>query len=92
MRDYKRPLVEPDPPGGVLINREPKVRDDRISGLTQDVSLHRIRVWIVEDHAEMIKTDNSPKRVGHTRQQASQVGAARERTRQGDNRLIDVGS
>jgi hypothetical protein len=31
--DYQWPLVEPNPPGWILIDRKPKVADNRISGL-----------------------------------------------------------
>ena len=53
-RDYEWLLVQPYPTGGILIDRQPKARDDGIAGRIQNVPLHRVAVRIVQDHPDMV--------------------------------------
>jgi hypothetical protein len=66
MRDHERLLVQPYPSSRVLVDRQPKACDDWIAGLIQNVPLHHVSVWIVQDQPHMIETDNPAKGRGYT--------------------------
>jgi len=59
MRDHERLLVEPYPSGRVLVDRQPKARDDGIARLIQNVPVHGVSVVIMKNQADMIEADNS---------------------------------
>src|SRR5271165_1270403 len=73
-------LVQPYPTRGILVDRQPKARDDGIAGLIQNVPLHGVAVGIVQNHPKMIEDDDAAKRLGYAREQTSQVRAAGDRT------------
>jgi len=76
--EYQWPLVEPNPPGWILIDRKPKVADNRISRLVQYVPLHGVGVGLVQNKPEVIKVDNPAKRLGYSLEEAPQVRSAGE--------------
>ena len=86
--DYEWLLVQPYPTGRILVDRQPKARDDGIAGLIQNVPLHGVAVGIVQNQPDMIKADDSAKRFGYAREQTSQVSAAGDRTRERHHSLI----
>ena len=87
--DYQRLLVDPYPTGRILVDRQPKARDDGIAGLIQNVPLHGVYVGIVQNQPEVIKPDNAAKGFGHAREEAPQISAAGDGTRERDHRLIE---
>ena len=54
------------------------------------MTLHRVVLGIVQSQANVVEADDSPNPTPHTREQAFQVTAAGDRTRERDNRLIDL--
>src|SRR5579871_452454 len=52
--------------------------------------LHRIAIRIVQAHPDVAKRHNSAKRIGDAREQASQISAAGDGTRERDNRLVNL--
>ncbi len=76
MRDHERLLVEPYPTGRVLIDRQPKACDDGIAGLIQNVPLHHVSVWIMQNQPDMIEVDNAPKGCSYTRDQGVEIRPA----------------
>ena len=74
MRDHERLLVEPYPSGRVLVDRQPKARDDGIARLIQNVPVHGVSVVIMMNQADMIEADNSAQGLGNTGDQRVEVG------------------